>query len=156
MTYALTITVDLPFPAALETTREALGASGFGVISDIDLLPAFSDKLGRAAASGLGDYRILGACNPHLARKALNSEPEVGLPLPCNVVVRRAPGATSTTVQAFDPTVISDLSGATAATEVATDATARLQAALDLICVPAHSGGRPGSAGQNDVSSARS
>ena len=143
MTYALTITVDLPFPAALETTREGLGASGFGVISDIDLLSAFSDKLGRAAASGLGDYRILGACNPHLARKALNSEPEVGLLLPCNVVVRSLDEGRT-------------LVGVTAATEVATDATARLQAALDLICVPAHSGGRPGSAGQNDVSSARS
>ena len=74
MTYALTITVDLPFPAALEATREALGAGGFGVISDIDLQSTFSDKLGPAAASELGDYRILGACNPHLARKALNSE----------------------------------------------------------------------------------
>lgn len=155
MTYALTITIDLPFPAALEATREALGASGFGVISDIDLQSTFSDKLGPAAGSELGDYRILGACNPHLARKALNSEPEVGLLLPCNVVVRRAPGATSTTVQAIDPMVISDLSGATAVTEVATDAAARLQAALDLICVPAHSNGLPGSTGQNDVRSPR-
>lgn len=154
MTYALTITVDLPFPAALEATREALGASGFGVISDIDMRSTFSDKLGPAAASELGDYRILGACNPHLARKALNSEPEVGLLLPCNVVVRRAPGASSTTVQAIDPTVISDLSGATAVTEVATDAAARLQATLDLISAQASPDGLPGSSGHSDARSA--
>ena len=133
MTYALTITVDLPFDAAIEATREALATSGFGVVSDIDMHATFGAKLGETAAAELGDYRILGACNPRLAQKALGSEPDVGLLLPCNVVVRRAPGATSTTVQAIDPAVISDLSDRAAVKEVAGDASALLKTALDLV-----------------------
>jgi uncharacterized protein (DUF302 family) len=133
MTYALTISVELPFDAALEVTREALATSGFGVVSDIDMHATFGVKLGEDAAAELGDYRILGACNPRLAQKALGSEPDVGLLLPCNVVVRRAPGATSTTVQAIDPAVISDLSGGAAVKEVAGDASALLKTALDLV-----------------------
>lgn len=137
MTYALTITVDLSFAEAMEATREALASSGFGVVSDIDMHETFGAKLGAPAAAELGDYRILGACNPRLAQKALSSEPDVGLLLPCNVVVRRSPGATSTTVQAIDPSVISNLSGHEAVTEVASDATALLRAALDLVSATA-------------------
>jgi uncharacterized protein (DUF302 family) len=133
MTYALTITVDLSFDDAMEATRQALAASGFGVVCDIDMHETFGAKLGAPAAAELGDYRILGACNPRLAQKALGSEPDVGLLLPCNVVVRRGPHATSTTVQAIDPTVISNLSGDAAVTEVASDATALLRAALDHV-----------------------
>ncbi|HET6968160.1 MAG TPA: DUF302 domain-containing protein [Ornithinibacter sp.] len=133
MTYALTVTVDLPFDAAVEATREALAGSGFGVVADIDLQATFDAKLGATAASELGGYRILGACNPRLAQRAVTSEPEVGLLLPCNVVVRRGPDATSTTVQAIDPSVISDLSGGPAVAEVAAEATALLKAALDLL-----------------------
>ena len=133
MTYGLTITVDLPFESAIEVTRDALVSSGFGVVSDIDMHATFGTKLGEAAAAELGDYRILGACNPRLAQKALSSEPDVGLLLPCNVVVRRGPGAASTTVQAIDPAVISDLSGGAAVKEVAADASALLKAALDQV-----------------------
>ena len=133
MTYAMTITVDLPFDATIEATREALATSGFGVVSDVDMHATFGAKLGETAAAELGDYRILGACNPRLAQKALSSEPDVGLLLPCNVVVRRAPGATSTTVEAIDTAVISDLSGGSAVKEVASDARALLKTALDLV-----------------------
>ena len=133
MAYGLSITVDLPFDAAIEATRDALVSSGFGVVSDIDMHATFGTKLGEGAAAELGDYRILGACNPRLAQKALSSEPDVGLLLPCNVVVRRGPGAGSTTVQAIDPAVISDLSGGAVVKEVATDAAALLKAALDLV-----------------------
>lgn len=133
MTYALTVTVDLPFDEAMQATRDALAGSGFGVVSDIDMQATLGTKIGASAAAELGDYRILGACNPRLAQKALASEPDVGLLLPCNVVVRRGPDATSTTVQAIDPTVISNLSGHEAVTEVASDATALLRAALDQV-----------------------
>lgn len=133
MTYALTVTVDLPFDAAVEATREALAANGFGVVSDIDMQSTFGEKLGATAASELGGYRILGACNPGLAQRALSGEPEMGLLLPCNVVVRRGPGTTSTTVQAIDPTVLSDLSDAASVAEVAGEATALLKAALGLL-----------------------
>ena len=137
MTYALTITIALPFNAAIEVTREALTTNGFGVVSDIDMHATFAEKLGASAAAELGGYRILGACNPRLAQKALSSEPDVGLLLPCNVVVRRAPQATSTTVQAIDPTVISNLSRHPTIAEVASDTTALLRAVLDLVSATA-------------------
>ena len=137
MTHALTITVDLAFDDAMEAAREALATNGFGVVSDIDIQGTFGAKLGAAAAGELSDYRILGACNPRLAQKALSSEPDVGLLLPCNVVVRRGPRATSTTVQAIDPTVISNLSGHAAITEVGSDATALLRTALDHVSATA-------------------
>jgi uncharacterized protein (DUF302 family) len=91
--YAHTITVNLPFAAAVQATRDALAGHGFGVIADIDIRAAFASKLGDDAAAELGDYLILGACNPHLAQKALRDEPDLGLLLPCNVVIRRAPDA---------------------------------------------------------------
>ncbi|MFN2494591.1 MAG: DUF302 domain-containing protein [Pseudonocardiaceae bacterium] len=133
MSYAHTVTVDLPFDDAVQTTRDALAAQGFGVIADIDLHTAFTGKLGPDAAAELGDYRILGACNPHLAQKALRDEPDLGLLLPCNVVIRRAPQAPTTTIQAIDPQVMSRLSDSPAVAEVAADAEIRLRAALDAI-----------------------
>lgn len=137
MSYALTVTVDLPFESAVERTRDALADSGFGVVSDIDMHATFAAKLGAPAAEALGDYRILGACNPSLAQKALGGEPDIGLLLPCNVVVRREPGATSTTVQAVDPASIRELSDSPVVAEVADDAGIRLRAALDLVSRPA-------------------
>lgn len=136
MTYTFTIEVPRNFAAVLEEVREALRATGFGVISDIDLKATLSEKLGAAAAAELGDYQILGACNPTLAREALRADPSVGALLPCNVVVRRTPGASSTTVEAIDPKVISDVSADAGMAAVAADAAARLQAALRLIYVP--------------------
>lgn len=96
MSYAHTVTVDLPFDAAVQATRDALAAQGFGIIADIDINAAFAGKLDDAAAGELGDYVILGACNPQLAQQALRGEPDLGLLLPCNVVVRRAPDAATT------------------------------------------------------------
>ena len=133
MAYALSITIDLPFDETVEATLDALTTSRFGVVSDIDMHATFGAKLGESAAAELGEYRILGACNPRLAQKAPTSEPDVGLLLPCNVVVRRAPHATATTVQAIDAMVISDLSGHADVTEVASEATALLRAALDVL-----------------------
>jgi uncharacterized protein (DUF302 family) len=149
MAYALSITIDLPFDEAVAATRDALSTSGFGVVSDIDMHATFGAKLGESAAAELGEYRILGACNPRLAQKALASEPDVGLLLPCNVVVRRAPHATSTTVQAIDAMVISDLSGHTAVTEVASEATALLRAALGAVAAGA--GAKPPNLGLSDA-----
>jgi uncharacterized protein (DUF302 family) len=90
-------------------------------------------KLGADAAEELGDYVILGACNPTLARRALAAEPDLGALLPCNVVVRRGKDATETTVQAIDPQTMVKLSGSAAVRDVADDADTRLRAALDAL-----------------------
>jgi len=130
MTYATTISLDLPWHEAVVRTKEALAEQGFGILSEIDVRATFESKLGEQTAADLGDYVILGACNPALANRALTTEPDLGLLLPCNVVVRRAPGSATTIVQAIDPQTMVQLSGSAAIGEVASDAAVKLDAAL--------------------------
>ncbi|QOI65905.1 DUF302 domain-containing protein (plasmid) [Arthrobacter sp. TES] len=130
MTYTLTATVDLPWTEALDRTRDALSAQGFGILTEINVRSTFEAKLGAEAADAVGDYVILGACNPALASRALPAEPEIGALLPCNVVVRRNKDAAVTTIEAIDPQTMVQLSETPAVKEVADDAGTRLRAAL--------------------------
>lgn len=130
MTYTLTTTVDLPWAEALDRTRDALSAQGFGILTEINVRSTFEAKLGVEAADAVGDYVILGACNPVLASRALAAEPEIGALLPCNVVVRRGKDAETTTIEAIDPQTMVQLSDAPAVKEVADDAGTRLRKAL--------------------------
>lgn len=133
MSYTHTVTVSLSYDDAVARTREALAEHGFGVLTEIDIRATFAKKLGQEAADAVGDYVILGACNPGLASKALGAEPEMGALLPCNVVVRRAPGAERTTVETIDPQTMVQLGESDQVREVAEDADARLRAALAAI-----------------------
>ena len=130
MSYAHTITVALPYAEAVTRTREALSEQGFGVLSEIDVRATFEAKLGSDASQGLGDYLILGVCNPALAQKALAADPDMGVLLPCNVVIRRGSDSDSTVIQAIDPQTMVQLSDAPAVADVAADADHRLLAAL--------------------------
>ena len=130
MTYTLATTVSLPWAEALERTREALAAQGFGILTEINIRSTFEAKLGSEAADAVGDYVILGACNPSLASRALDAEPQMGALLPCNVVVRRNNAADVTTVEAIDPQAMVQLSSARAVQDVADDAGTRLRKAL--------------------------
>ncbi|MFV2063582.1 MAG: DUF302 domain-containing protein [Chloroflexota bacterium] len=100
--------------------REALTAEGFGVLTEIDVAATLRDKLGVERPP----YRILGACRPVLAHQALEVEPDVGLLLPCNVVIY-ADGET-TVVAALDPSTIVDTTGNVALVPIVTDAKERL------------------------------
>ncbi len=130
MSYTYTAVVPLNWEDTVAKTRAALATQGFGILSEIDVRATFAAKLGADAAEALGDYVILGACNPVLASKALAAEPEMGALLPCNVVVRRGTGATATTVDAIDPQTMVQLSDTPAVRDVADDAGTRLRAAI--------------------------
>ena len=130
MTYTLSTTIDLPWAAALDRARDALSAQGFGILSEINVRSTFEAKLGAEAADAVGDYVILGACNPGLASRALAAEPEIGALLPCNVVVRQGKDAGTTIIEAIDPQTMVQLSASLAVKEVADDAGNRLRKAL--------------------------
>ena len=123
--YGFTTTLtDLSFDQALEKTIDARKAEGFGVLSDIDVQRAMKDKLDVE----MRPYRILGACNPPLAHQALQAEPDIGLLLPCNVIVREeAPGRV--VVGFLDPQTMVGLVGKTEIQPVADQAEQRLRRA---------------------------
>jgi len=133
MTFTLSTTIDLPWAEALDHTRDALSAQGFGNLAEIDVRSTFEAKLGAEAADAMGDYTILGACNPALASRAIAAEPEVGALLPCNVVVRRGKDAGVTTIEAIDPQAMVQLSAAPAVKVIADDAANRLRKALTAL-----------------------
>ncbi|GAA2202069.1 DUF302 domain-containing protein [Sinomonas flava] len=133
MAYTLTTHVPLPYAEAVDAVKAALADQGFGVLTEIDIRKTFTAKLGDEAGDSVGDYVILGACNPNLASRALGAEPEMGALLPCNVVVRRAVGAEETTVEAIDPQTMVQLSSSGQVKEVADDAGTRLRAALAAV-----------------------
>ena len=136
MSYAHTVTVDAPFDEAVRLTRTALADQGFGVLTEIDVQATFTAKLGASQGDAVGDYLILGACKPLLASRAIAADPSFGALLPCNVVVRRAPGAAQTTVQAIDPAIMMQLSHSPEIKNVAAEADARLRAALTTLLPP--------------------
>jgi uncharacterized protein (DUF302 family) len=127
MDYGITIRTAIPFAEAAARVREALKAQGFGVLTEIDVQATLRDKLGE----DMEDYLILGACNPPLAHRALDTDRRIGLLLPCNVVVRAAGG--QTIIEALNPQIMADVTGQPSLKPVADEATSRIRAALDSL-----------------------
>lgn len=127
--YALKREVNLSYEVADRRIREELAAQGFGVLTEIDVRETLKRKLD----VDMPPYVILGACNPALAHRALQVEPDVGLLLPCNVVVRKDEASGRTVVEAMDPAPMLELTGNQALGEIAAEARSRLQTALDRV-----------------------
>ncbi len=122
--YGFNATLELSFDEALERVMASLKEQGFGVLSDIDVQGAMKEKLGVE----MPPYRILGACNPPLAHKALQAEPDIGLLLPCNVVVRQEAQG-HVTVAFIDPLVMMEMVDKPEVQAIAKDAEQRLRQA---------------------------
>ncbi len=128
MSYTFGKTVTMPFERAVERATEALAAEGFGVLTEIDVAATLKKKLGETVPP----YRILGACNPQFAHRALSAEPRIGALLPCNVVVREeAPGVVH--VEFMDPSAVLGLVGRPEVAPIAAEVRAKLNRALDAI-----------------------
>ncbi|MCS6859057.1 MAG: DUF302 domain-containing protein [Abditibacteriales bacterium] len=126
--YGITTKVHLPYEQALAKTRDALKAEGFGVITEIDVRQTVKEKLGEE----FRPYIILGACNPPLAHKAISTEPEIGLLMPCNVCVWDNGDGTST-VAAVDVSAMFQLVQNPALTDVAETVNGKLRKVVEKV-----------------------
>lgn len=123
--YAFGKTVSISHEQALARVTEELAKEGFGVLTEIDVAATLKKKLGK----DIPPYRILGACNPQFAHRALEAEPQIGALLPCNVVVRNDRDG-KTIVEIMDPLAVMKLVGRAEVEQVATEVRGRLERVL--------------------------
>ena len=120
--------VDMDFDAAIDKVTADLQTEGFGVLSDIDVAAKMKEKLGE----DMPRYRILGACNPALAHQAISAVPDIGLLLPCNVLVREDEEG-AVTVSFMDPESVLSLVDHPGVKPLAGEVKARLERVLETL-----------------------
>jgi uncharacterized protein (DUF302 family) len=127
MQYGFSKTVDLQYEQAIEKITEELKKEGFGVLTEIDVKETLKKKLN----VDFKKYKILGACNPPIAYKALQAEEEIGLLLPCNVIVYEKEG--KSVVSVFNPMIMTDLVNKEGMSSIANEVKEKLQRALAAV-----------------------
>jgi uncharacterized protein (DUF302 family) len=127
--YGLVRQVNLTYAQAVERVTATLKEQGFGILTEIDVKKTLKAKLDKDFVP----YIILGACNPPLAYRALSTEIDIGLLLPCNVCVYEDPSSHKTMISAVDPMTLVDLTGRKELEPVATEVRAKLMAALAAV-----------------------
>ncbi len=126
--YGIRTVVNLPYEQALARIRASLAENGFGILTEIDMKAKMKEKLGVE----MRRYMILGACNPPLAHKAVEIETDIGLLLPCNVIVYEE-GAGQSVVAALDPGSMVSMTGNPQLEQVATEARAKIVKAIEAL-----------------------
>lgn len=126
--YGFGKTIKLGFDTAVERVTQELQKEGFGVLTDIDVAATLKKKLNQ----DMPPYRILGACNPPLAHRAITAEPSIGLLLPCNVVVRQDETG-AVLVEIMDPNAVLDLVDKPAIAELAREVRQKLERVLRAV-----------------------
>lgn len=124
MSYCMSRTITGEFDEVEARVRAALAAQGFGVVTEIDMQATLRAKIG----AEIDRHVILGACNPGFAHRALQVEPEIGLLLPCNVVIREA--ADGIVVDVIDPQMMTELAQSPQMQAIADEVGEKLSAAL--------------------------
>ncbi len=127
--YGISTTVALDYASAVVAIKEALAHEGFGILSEIDVSATLKKKLD----VDFRPYVILGACNPPLAYQSLSAERDIGLLLPCNVIVYAADEPGHSVVAALDPVEALQLTGRDDIRPLAAEVRARLVRALDRV-----------------------
>lgn len=125
--YGFAVETDLGIEEAEQKVREALAEEGFGILTEIDVAATLKTKLGVDRSP----YKILGACNPDLANRALGIEEDIGLLLPCNVVLYQK--GDTTVVEAIEPRTMSQITANEALSDIAEEARTHLVKALTSI-----------------------
>lgn len=126
--YAFSTTTTGSFPATLAKVTEALKAEGFGVLTEIDVAATLKAKLGIDSRP----YKILGACNPQFAHQAIAADPDIGLLLPCNVIVREEADG-QVTVGFMDPAAVLGMVGNPQVTAIGETVRAKLVRVRDSL-----------------------
>jgi uncharacterized protein (DUF302 family) len=127
--YSFGKSVNLPFDAAVQRTTEELAKVGFGVLTEIDVQATMKKKLGLE----MPPYRILGACNPLYASRAIAAEPQIGALLPCNVVVRQEGEGGAVRIEVMDPNAVLTLVDRPDVAELAAEVRGLLSQALERL-----------------------
>jgi len=131
MSIAISTSTDTAdFDKVVSKTREVLKDNGFGVLTEIDVQASLKEKLGES----IERYLILGACNPPLAHRAVSANKQIGLLLPCNVVVREdADNPATVHIEAMNPQLMVEVAGDPALSPIADQATRQLEAAISTL-----------------------
>ena len=127
MIFEETVVLEVPFDEALARTKDAFAAEGFGTLTEIDVQATLAEKIDKE----MDPYVIVGACNPGLAGRALDAEPQIGVLLPCNVVVRQTGG--NVVVEAMDPGLMATIVGTEAIRPIADEARRLVSDAMERL-----------------------
>lgn len=131
MVFEETVILSTPFAEAVDDVKAAFAAVGFGTLTEIDMQATLKAKIG----ADLDPHVIIGACNPMLANRALQADPQIGVLLPCNVVVRQA--GDDVIVEAMDPGLMASISGNEDISPIADEARILVNDALDRLTAKA-------------------